>query len=362
MPDRPVILHYVGYDDDRGGIVAVVRALAEQRRFDCILGVNTGFHPTRSEGLPTEMFPAVAGETVSLGNWFRTRRAALRVAEWLAQDERRIFHGHSRAGLLVALWLARWRQKRVVATVHCYGKQRWFYRWAAGKLGSRLFWLTPEMQNYYGLPVDERQCVPSCSPGTSDSRVSRERLASFPIVIGGIGSLVRWKGWHRVIEALSLLPQAVQEKIRFIHIGSTQNDKASAEYAAELKMAGARTDLKARIEWRGEQATPELFLNEIDVLVVPSENEPFSLAMIEALSVGVPVIRADSGGATGVIAAGKNGWLFRTGDAGDLARIFCLLAETDALGQIAIDARALQPYHPASVAVRWAQVYKTLLS
>ena len=35
---------------------------------------------------------------------------------------------------MVALWLARAGERRVVVSVHCYGRQRWFYRWAARQL------------------------------------------------------------------------------------------------------------------------------------------------------------------------------------------------------------------------------------
>ena len=64
---------------------------------------------------------------------------------------RRIFHGHSRAGLLVGLWLRLFGGERVVVSVHCHGRQKWFYRWAALVLGERMVWLTPAMKAHYDV-------------------------------------------------------------------------------------------------------------------------------------------------------------------------------------------------------------------
>jgi len=41
------VLHYLGADDDRGGIVSVVRAMAATGEFACVLGVNPRFEAQR---------------------------------------------------------------------------------------------------------------------------------------------------------------------------------------------------------------------------------------------------------------------------------------------------------------------------
>jgi glycosyltransferase involved in cell wall biosynthesis len=118
--------------------------------------------------------------------------------------------------------------------------------------------------------------------------------------------------------------------------------------------------LSDRVEWRGEQPSADALLGVIDCLVLPSENEPFSLAMIEALNASVPVLRADSGGAVDVIEPGVNGWLFRSGDATDLTRVLRSLVETDVLAQVRIDREALQRFNAPVVAAQWAEVYARL--
>lgn len=136
---RFTVLHYLGCDEDRGGIAAVVRALATANRFDCVLGVNAGAQQRRTPVLVQREFPRVAGESLGLTTLWRTRSVAREVRAWLAGGPERIFHGHSRAGLAVAVWLAAMGERRVVVSVHCYGRRKWFYRWAARQLGERMF-------------------------------------------------------------------------------------------------------------------------------------------------------------------------------------------------------------------------------
>ena len=72
-------------------------------------------------------------------------------------------------------------ERRVVVSVHCYGRRTWFYRWAAGRLGERLFWLSPAMKQHYEIDArggDWTQCVPGCVPGTVRSVASTRPSAA----------------------------------------------------------------------------------------------------------------------------------------------------------------------------------------
>ena len=354
MPDDPAItvLHYTGYDDDRGGIVAVIRALAETGQFACVLGANAGCVQNQTPPLPLQALPPLDGEIISFHNFRRARKTAGAVREWLRADPRRVFHGHSRAGLLVALWLHWLGERRVVVSVHGYGRQRWFYRWAARRLGGRLYWLSPAMRDYYGVAG---QAWDQCVPGGVPDRFARlGRVAPEPgkLRLGGAGALVRWKRWQLVGEALALLPSEIRPGVSFEHIGSAPPDADSAAYAADL----ARTGMPG-VTWRGAEPSSDRLLQGIDLYVVAAHAEPFSMAMQEALAAGVPVVAADSGGARDLIVPGKNGWLFRDGDARALAT---LLAERLRSGDwCRLDRTAIrQSAWPAvRVAARWREIY-----
>lgn len=360
MPALPTVLHYVGADDDRGGIVSTVRALTGETDFAGILGLNAGGKQHRTPLLPSMEFTRLEGETISLANFWRARIVAREVQQWLREDDQRIFHGHSRAGLLVALWLHYWREQRVVVSVHCYGKQRWFYRWAAHRLGNRLFWLSPAMRKYYDMQgAGWERCIPECVRANISPilRVPSQSL----VRIAGVGFLVRWKGWHDVIEALALLPVETRARVRFDHIGPVGYAPADKRYAEELWKKTEAAGLAGCVRWLGEQPSSTPLLNESDCLVIASRNEPFSLAMLEALHAGVPLLAADSGGATDVVTLDRNGWLYRTGDPADLARLLRSLIETDALTRIRIDAGQLERFSAAVVAAQWREVYARLV-
>jgi glycosyltransferase involved in cell wall biosynthesis len=51
-----------------------------------------------------------------------------------------------------------------------------------------------------------------------------------------------------------------------------------------------------------------------DVLLLPSEDEPFGLVILEAMAAGVPVVASRSGGIPEIVEHGKSGRLVEPGD------------------------------------------------
>jgi glycosyltransferase involved in cell wall biosynthesis len=317
---RPVVLHYTGGTDDRGGIVSVVRALAATEHFDVVLGVSPGFRQERQPPLRICEFSAIEPERIGLSTILRARRVANEVRAWLAGGDDRIFHGHSRAGLLVALWLTLAGERRNFATVHCYGSQRWFYRWAARRLGDRLLWLTPAMSRYYGLDDGWERCAPG-GVVLGGPPAERGRGADGRLRLGGAGFIVRWKRWDLVIDALAGLPAAIRNHVTFEHIGTIPDDADARRYAAELRVRADKLGVSHLVTWRGGEASSRRLLAEVDFIVVPSRREPYSMILQEGFGAGVPGLAADSGGPPDVIQPGVNGFCFEDGNAAALAAL-----------------------------------------
>lgn len=61
-------------------------------------------------------------------------------------------------------------------------------------------------------------------------------------------------------------------------------------------------------------------LAQADLLVHTCPEEPFGLAILEAMRAGVPVLVPDTGGPADFIRDGENGFMYRADDAADLAR------------------------------------------
>jgi glycosyltransferase involved in cell wall biosynthesis len=104
------------------------------------------------------------------------------------------------------------------------------------------------------------------------------------------------------------------------------------------------------------------FLGEIDALVVLSEAEPFSIAILEALRSSVPVIAADSGGTVDIIQPPLNGWLFQSGKATSLAATIESIAKPGAINAVRIDQAALERFTASALAHQWEKIYRDLLS
>lgn len=351
------VLHYVGYDVDRGGILTVVRTLASEERFQCLLGVNPGFVATLSAGMACERFPALAGDRISVVNAWRARRVADHAQAWLRADGSRIFHGHSRAGLLAAGWLRARGERRVIATVHCYGRQRWFYRGAARRMRGHIAWLTPAMKSYYGLgDVTWTDCLPGAVRLAEWAR-TREPRASRVVTFGGAGALVPVKQWELVVQALRQI--APDAPLRYVHAGDVDGSPESARYAAALRAHAA--DLGGRWAWRGQVRDMPAFFAEIDCLVVASRAEGFSVAALEAAAAGVPVLAADAAGNTDLVHAARLGWTFRPDAPEALAAEMRRLVESGELARWRRDDAAFQRFTAAASAEAHLSWYRRLI-
>ena len=72
--------------------------------------------------------------------------------------------------------------------------------------------------------------------------------------------------------------------------------------------------LEDRVAFLGKQERFVDLVAASDVFLLPSEQESFGLAALEALSCGVPVVASDIGGIPELVAAGETGYLAPVGD------------------------------------------------
>jgi glycosyltransferase involved in cell wall biosynthesis len=153
--------------------------------------------------------------------------------------------------------------------------------------------------------------------------------------VGYIGSISRHKGVHVAIEAVQELDC---DSIRLHVHGSLLGHP---DYAAQMQELAAGDE---RIVFEGPFGPRELgdVLSRLDCVVAPSlwyENTPFSV--LEALSVGLPVLASDLGGIAEVVRHEVNGLLFRPGDPSALAAaIFGLVEDRVRLDRFSVTSTA----------------------
>jgi GT2 family glycosyltransferase/glycosyltransferase involved in cell wall biosynthesis len=155
-----------------------------------------------------------------------------------------------------------------------------------------------------------------------------ERVPSTRLRIGFLGSLMVSKGPHVLLEAVARLPPgAVSVDLFGAYTAYHGDDRYRRPLESLLKQDGVRAHGTIGHDQVGQA------LASVDILVVPSiwpENSP--LVIQEAFLAGVPVVASRIGGIPEVVDDGRDGLLFRAGDAEDLARVLTrLLREPELL-------------------------------
>ena len=95
-----------------------------------------------------------------------------------------------------------------------------------------------------------------------------------------------------------------------------------------------------RVVISGFQQDVRPFLSACDVLTLTSFTEAFSLAAIEAMALGRPVVHAEVGGAAEMIHSGHDGWLFPVNDTATLVERLAAAADPVARARMGENARA----------------------
>lgn len=157
-----------------------------------------------------------------------------------------------------------------------------------------------------------------------------------------VGRLVRKKGMQVLLEALAKLNRR-PGGLRLRVIGDGPERSMLEQRAKSLGVS----DFVDFLGWQPKQKLPEAFASAT-AAIVPStsgdfgDREGLGLVAIEAMGCQCPVIVADYAEIRQLIRNGENGFLFREGDAGDLALVIdqVLSAQPQQLVQIGTAARA----------------------
>jgi glycosyltransferase involved in cell wall biosynthesis len=148
----------------------------------------------------------------------------------------------------------------------------------------------------------------------------RNKLNNADLVLGCTSRirLIR-KGQEYLIKAIGILTQKTGKNIQAVLIGDyVPGYETQKEVITELI---SKYGLEERIHFLGHLKDPLPYYRLFDVFVLPSgEPEPFGGVIMEAMSLGLPVIGSNAGGTTEQVADGWNGYLFENKNAADLAQ------------------------------------------
>ena len=162
---------------------------------------------------------------------------------------------------------------------------------------------------------------------------SAERHREQQVRLLFMGSLSRGKGCLELVRAMQDLPDNV-----YLSLVGGEEDSG---FAGQLKEEITRLGLGEHVEMPGASYGDAKLAHfgNADIFVLPSHAEGLPMAMLEAMSAGLPVIATRVGAIPAVIEGGKHGILVDPGDiAGLRAAIVELVTDVDkrrALGQAA---------------------------
>ena len=156
---------------------------------------------------------------------------------------------------------------------------------------------------------DERVFFP-IPPALARGRIGD--VAGGPLVVS-VGRLSRVKGWDLVLAAFArLLAERPGARLRFVGDGE---DRARVEAAARALGVGGAVSITGFLP----PSRVSLHVNAADVVVVGSRREGWSVAMLEALGCGKPLVTTDVSGARAMVHSGRNGFVVPGRDPGELA-------------------------------------------
>ena len=162
----------------------------------------------------------------------------------------------------------------------------------------------------------------------------------------------------RVGDAVLALAEVLRARPAVLVLVGDGPDREGVE-----KLVGA-LGLEANVAFLGERLHLGPLFAQADLFLLPSEQESFGLAALEALASGVPVVASDVGGLPEVVRNGETGRLVAARDPRALARaVVELLADGPRRAEMGRAARAdaTARFHPGPVLAQVEELYRELL-
>jgi glycosyltransferase involved in cell wall biosynthesis len=199
------------------------------------------------------------------------------------------------------------------------------------------------------------------APGASDvdrkSVLRQLGLHEEALIVGMVSNLNRAvKGVRYFVEAIPRIVN-LEPRARFVILGRGDEKEALANLAAELGV----TDY---LVFAGYQEDMARFYSAMDVSVLTSLTEGLSIALLESMSHGLPVVVTRVGGNPEVVMDGETGFLVPPKNSAAFAeKVVCLLQDRDLRSRMGNAARVRidREFRLGDVAARYLRIYEELL-
>ena len=174
------------------------------------------------------------------------------------------------------------------------------------------------------------------SPDVLPRDAARERLDLDPAapVLGIVAQLTPWKAQDDALRIIA--------RVRRQHPGARLLVAGTAKFLAratrydnrsfERHLHGMVTELRLQeaVTFLGERDDVPAVLRALDILLVPSWEEPFGRSIVEGMACGIPVVATDAGGPPEIVTDGVDGLLLSPREPARWAEVVCALLDDPA--------------------------------
>ncbi len=133
-------------------------------------------------------------------------------------------------------------------------------------------------------------------------------LAPDTRLVGQVGQITPWKGQDTSVSALARLREWVDAHLVIVgHVAFQSRRYDNAGFYRALREQATRLGVRHAVHFTGERTDVPNVLKALDLLLMPSWNEPFGLVAVEAMAVGTPALVTATGGAREFVRDGVSG-------------------------------------------------------
>jgi glycosyltransferase involved in cell wall biosynthesis len=290
---------------------------------------------------------------------------AVRLARFARRFGADVVHGHNVKATVLAGVAGRLGGRRaVVGTFH--GVEHGEYAAAARLLlvADRIACVSEDLRARLaaaGHPARRLAVIPNAVGVAAPLRAGERAALDAQLGLGGgpvvaiVGRLVAQKAHERFLAALPAVA-AANPGVRALVVGDGPR-------RAELESLAARLGLAGTVAFTGARPDARALIARADVLVFSSAWEGLSIAALEALAAGTPVVSTDVEGMRDLLGGGAGQVVGH--DAGELAEAICaLLASPERRARMGAAGRALvaERYAPEAMRDAYLGLYRAALS
>lgn len=158
------------------------------------------------------------------------------------------------------------------------------------------------------------------------------------LVLGTICRIDKGKGIEDLIQSLDHLSPESREKIQFWIIGNPTQKSLDPSGNPIWENKSVKTfeiiqsychKYPKSLYWFPYQKDPRPYYHAMDLFILASHEETYSLAVLEAMACGKTVVGTNCGGTPYQLGHGERGYLFKPNDPHDLAKTIEMLLKTN---------------------------------